>query len=402
MNKILISLSSILLLWSCELQGKSSTASNVLDSDSTATIQELASFTLPDYNNIVYTNKEILAAAPGTKSVIFNAAGDKLYAMNLEGMSIYEFDRATRKVIKEYKFKPTPGTGWDYEKDKPIKSYEEKPVEAALSHQDAILWVSLHNAAGIVPIHVKDITKNKKQAGPNDKTIYVKDNITNKIDTIFVPLIKTGKTPKVIAVSGDNEHLMVSNWHSYNVSVLDINATTYPFGNVTHTIPVSSIPRGIVIDDKAQKSYVSIMGGASLAVIDNQSWTSNHTLKVASNPRHVVQDNDGRLFVSYNKLGQIAAIDPVTEKTLFTASTHAQPRTIMLSKNKKFLFVTCYNSNYVDIFKIEKDKFVKVIDLPCPGKPVGVDIYESEDYLEAWVCSYTTGSITIYKFDKEK
>ena len=68
---------------------------------------------LKAYSTIEYDKKELLHAAPGTKSVLFNNNGSKLYAMNLEGMSIYEFDQATRKVIKEFKFKPTKGTGWD-------------------------------------------------------------------------------------------------------------------------------------------------------------------------------------------------------------------------------------------------------------------------------------------------
>lgn len=71
--------------------------------------------------------------------------------MNLEGMSVYEFDQATRKVVREFKFTPTRGMGWDYNKSRPIASFQEKPVEACLSHDDQILWVSLHNAEGIVP-----------------------------------------------------------------------------------------------------------------------------------------------------------------------------------------------------------------------------------------------------------
>ena len=35
----------------------------------------------------------------------------KLYAMNLEGMSVYEFDQATRKITREFKFKPTQRNG---------------------------------------------------------------------------------------------------------------------------------------------------------------------------------------------------------------------------------------------------------------------------------------------------
>ena len=119
---------------------------------------------LKPYSNIKYEKKELLSAAPGTKSVLFNNNGSKLYAMNLEGMSIAEFDQPTRKILRNFKFKPTKGQGWDYETDKPISSYEEKPVEACLSHNDKILWVSLHNAEGIVPIRIDSISFGAKCA----------------------------------------------------------------------------------------------------------------------------------------------------------------------------------------------------------------------------------------------
>src|SRR4030095_12110590 len=106
------------------------------------------------YSNIIFEKKEMLNSAPGTKSVLFNTSGTKLYAMNLEGMSVYEFDQPTRKVLREFRFRPTKGMGWDYEGDTAIASYEEKPVEACFSNNDKILWVSLHNAGGVIPIMV--------------------------------------------------------------------------------------------------------------------------------------------------------------------------------------------------------------------------------------------------------
>lgn len=81
---------------------------------------------LRPYSDIEYEKKELLTAAGGTKSVLFNTAGTKLYAMNLEGMSVYEFDQASRKISKEFKFTPTRGTGWDYNKSRPIASFQEK------------------------------------------------------------------------------------------------------------------------------------------------------------------------------------------------------------------------------------------------------------------------------------
>lgn len=355
------------------------------------------------YSKLVYEKKEVLKAAPGTKSVLFNTPGTKLYAMNLEGMSVYEFDQPSRKLVREFKFKPTRGTGWDYTKSKPIASFQEKPVEACFSHDDKILWVSLHNADGIVPIRLDDLKMNTARPGKGQltKPLTIIYPGSAKKDSFHVPLITTGKTPKVIARSSDSRHLLVSNWHSYNVSVLEMNETSSPFGKVISTVPVSAIPRGIAVDDVNQKSFVAIMGGSSLAVINNKTWKTDTILQVQNSPRHIVMDTSGHLFVSYNRIGRIACLDARNGAPLFSTNTHAQPRTIALSKNHKFIFVTCYTSDFVDVYKINADNFEKVASLPCGGHPVGVDIFESENRLEAWVCSYQKGEIVVYSFLKK-
>jgi outer membrane protein assembly factor BamB len=323
--------------------------------------------------------------------------------MNLEGMSVYEFDQSTKKITREFKFTPTRGMGWDYNKSRPIASYQEKPVEACLSHGDSILWISLHNAEGIIPIWVKDISRNNAVKGGTQKTkpVTVIYPGSTKKDSFYVPLIETGKTPKIISRTADSRHLLVSNWHSRTVSVLETDPLQQPFAKVIREVPVSAIPRGIVVDDQNERSYVAIMGGASLAVLNNRTWKTDTIWQVWSSPRHIVLDNSGHLFVSYNSLATVACLDANTGKTLFTASTHAQPRTIVLSKNQKFLFVTCYTSDMVDVYKINADSFSKVASLPCGGHPVGVDIFEDNERLEAWVCSYSNGSITIYTFKKK-
>lgn len=358
---------------------------------------------LRPYTNLEYEKKELLNAAGGTKSVLFNSTGSKLYAMNLEGMSVYEFDQLSRKISREFKFTPTRGMGWDYNKSRPIASFQEKPVEACFSHDDKILWVSLHNAEGIVPIWVNDFSKNNAITTAEQKTkpVTVIYPGTAKKDSFRVPLIETGKTPKVISRTADSKYLLVSNWHSRNNSVLEMDETKMPYGKVISTVPVTAIPRGIVVDDKNNKSYIAIMGGASIVRVDNTTWKEDSVLNVWSSPRHVVMDTSGHIFVSYNSLGTIACLDAATGKSLFTAKTHAQPRTIVLSKNHKFIFVTCYSSDYVDVYKINSDNFEKVASLPCGGHPVGVDVFENDDKLEAWVCSYSSGSISIYSFKKK-
>ncbi len=355
------------------------------------------------YSNIEYEKKELLVAAGGTKSVIFNSSGTKIFAMNLEGMSVYEFDQASRKITREFKFTPTRGMGWDYNKSRPINSFQEKPVEACFSHGDEILWVSLHNAEGIIPIWVNDFSKNTGKISTEQKTkpVTVIYPGSDKIDSFRVPLLMTGKTPKVINKTADSKYLLVSNWHSRTISVLQMDTAIYPFGKVISTIPVSAIPRGIAVDNNTGLSYIAIMGGSSITVISNSVWMKEDEINVSASPRHLVMDTSGHLFVSYNSLGSIACIDAASGKQLFAANTHAQPRTIVLSKNYKFIFVTCYSSDYVDVYKINADNFEKVASLPCGGHPVGVDVFEDNEKLEAWVCSYSSGSISIYSFKKK-
>lgn len=404
MHTIISIISFYFLTVGCQSSGRSNKPI-----DDTAAKKIVVTDTIPSppllkpYSEIEFEKKEVLVSAPGTKSVIFNSSGSKLYAMNLEGMSVYEFDQPSRKIAREFRFTPTRGMGWDYAKSRPIPSFQEKPVEACFSHGDSILWVSLHNAEGIVPIWVNDFSKNNAVTTAEQKTkpVTVLYPSTQKKDSFRVPLIETGKTPKVIAQTADSKFLLVSNWHSRTVSVLEMDAAAYPYGKVISTVPVSAIPRGIAVDDKNKKSFVAIMGGSSLAVLNNDTWKSDTIVNVWSSPRHIVMDTSGHLFVSYNSLNTIACLDAATGKSLFTASTHSQPRTIVLSKNHRFIFVTCYTGDMVDVYKINSDNFEKLASLPCPGHPVGVDVFEDDNKLEAWVCSYGNGAINVYSFKKK-
>ena len=206
---------------------------------------------------------------------------------------------------------------------------------------------------------------------------------SSRKDSFLVPLISTGKTPKVIARTTDSRYLLVSNWHSHTISILELNKDVYPYGKIVSTVPVSAIPRGIVVDDRNKRTYIAIMGGSTLAVINNESWQLDTSLNVWSNPRHIVMDTSGHIFVSFNSLGTVACLEAATGKALFSAATHSQPRTIVLSKNHRFLFVTCYSGDMVDVYKINPDSFTKIASLPCPGHPVGVDVFEDDNKLEA-------------------
>ncbi len=353
---------------------------------------------LKPYSNLQYVRTEEVMAEPGTKSVVFEPSKKRLYAMNLEGMSVAEYNRASRKISQVYRFDRTKGTGWDYERNRPISSWEEKPVEAWITNNGRMLWVSLHNAGGIVGIRIDSVDKNK--GGPvKSKRIQV-ENATGQKTPIDVPFYATGETPKVIISTADDKQLLVSNWHSKTISVLDLSPE-HPYAQLKKDLRVPAIPRGMVSDPVRKKTFVAIMGSTSLGVINESTWTLDTILRISGSPRHILRDSSGRLFVSYNSQARLVCLDPDTGKTLFSISTAAQPRTIVLSQNQQFVFVTGYSSNKLEVYKIYNDRFEQVASLNCPGHPVGVDLYEDNNKIEAWVCSYQGGKLRVFSFDKK-
>ena len=86
---------------------------------------------------------------------------------------------------------------------------------------------------------------------------------------------------------------------------------------------------------------------------------------------------------------------------MFTAKTAKQPRTIALSKDGRYLFVTCYDGNKMEVYKVEDNEFTRLYSLPCYGKPVGADVVETADKTEVWVCNYVKGNIKIFTFNKQ-
>lgn len=359
-------------------------------------IEEIAA-PLKPYERLSHTTTELVSAEPGTKSVLFDLQRKRLYAMNLEGMSIAEYDRATRRPVRYFRFEKTQGRGWDYTNKRSIPSWEEKPVEAWLTHQDRVLWVSLHNASGIVGIRVDSLDKNIGNT-EKAKRIAVSDS-TGQVTNITVPLFITGATPKIIIATPDEKKLLVSNWHAKSIRVLDLLPTS-PYARLSTSIRMPEIPRGMVSDPIRKKTYVAIMGGYSLAVLDEQEWKTDTILPIGGSPRHILRDSSGRLLVSYNAQARLACLNPDNGKTLFSISTAAQPRTIALSRNQQFVFVTGYSSDRLEVYKIFSDRFEQVASLSCPGHPVGVDLFENDDRIEAWVCSYQGGNIRVFNFQK--
>jgi len=343
--------------------------------------------------NLIRT--EVIKTGYGTKSVLISPDGEKVYALNLEDMSIYEFDRDTKRLERILHFKKTPGTGYNYREKKWTHSYQEKPVEGCFTHQGRYLWISLHNAGGVVVWDLKDSLTSLK--GFPHKKVFIKYIKTGISITRNLPFFKTGKTPKIIAKSRDGKYLFVSNWHSSTVSIIDISSNNPIHWKKIRDIPTGRLPRGLAISEDNKLLYIAQMGIDIIKIIEIGKWEKTGLIHTAINPRHLVIDGH-YLYVSINIKGEVMKIDLYTKKIVKVSKTGHLARTLALSPSGKYLFVVSYKDNVLDVFNTED--LTRISRLKTGIHPVGVATYQYKDTIEVWACDYS-GSINIFTF-KEK
>jgi len=335
---------------------------------------------------------EVIKAGYGTKSVLISPDRKKVYAFNLEDMSVYEFYRKTRKLGRILRFKKNPGTGYNYTEKKWIHSYQEKPVEGCFTHQGRYLWISLHNAGGIVVWDLKDSLASIKDF-PHKK-VFIKDLKTGITNSGDLPFFKTGKTPKIIAKSQDEKYLFVSNWHSSTVSVIDISSDNPVHWKKIKDIATGRLPRGLAVSEDNKLLYIAQMGSDIIKIIEIGTWKEKGLIHTTINPRHLFIDGH-YLYVSINIGGKVMKIDLSTKKILKISKTGHLARTLALSPSREYLFVVCYKDNILDVFKTAD--LTRVLRLKTGSHPVGVAVYQDKSIIEAWVCDYS-GRINVFTF----
>jgi DNA-binding beta-propeller fold protein YncE len=342
-------------------------------------------------------NTETIPAGSGVKSVIISPDGSKVYSANLEGMSVYEFERNTRTIIRKLAFAPTPGKGYNYTTKEEIDSYEEKPVEQHITHNGRYLWVSLHNAGGVVVWDLENGDTAVEGRPFKEATIRYKDGSKPKQHAKLL-LLKTGKTPKVITSSPDGSYLFVANWHSNTVSIIDIS-TPEPSRWKKISDIKARIPRGLIVSEDSKTLYIAEMGAEDIMVIDLDKMKKIDNIHVGLNPRHLVL-NHGSLFVSLNLGSHLARVD-LDNKVMAQAETCYLPRTIGIPRNSGAVFSVCYKGDKLQAFSSDDMRLIGEWD--AGPRPVGLDVYssdEDENTFEVWVANYTAGTLTVYTFKK--
>lgn len=312
------------------------------------------------------------------KSIVYNGNGifSAQNMMYRHTVTLYTADGELISTIKDNSDLKSYGFD-EYKSD----SYLGGPVEACFSDEGKYLWVSNYSMVG------KEFVREGCDACIGEKYdpsfIYKINTETHEIENV----IKVGAVPKYLAINETTQKMVVTNWTSSDVSIIDLTTE-----KEIKRIKVGSHPRGVDITKDGSIAYVTVMGSTKIATINMKTYDVGYITDVGRSPRHLVLDkNDDFLYCSVNSSNKIVKIDLESNERL-TCTTKAGPRTMVLSDNQRYLYVVNY---FTDSFQKVDAGTMKVVETVETGHhPIGITA--NWETSEIWVACYE-GRIQIFK-----
>ena len=257
------------------------------------------------------------------------------------------------------------------------------PVEAAFSPDHRDVYVSNYSmyGAGFGP-EGSDSCPASNPYSPS--YVYRVNTKTLTVDKV----IAVGKVPKYVAVTPDGRYLLVSNWCSYDLSVVSLATNTE-----VARLPIGPWPRGIAVNPASTIAYVAEMGGRNIAVINLATLATSWILNVGGAPRHLVMDPTGRyLYATLNADGTVAKIDLSDNAIVAKVATGTEPRSMAISPDGTALYVVNYDSN--SMTKVATATMQVTQQVSTPSHPIGVTYDPATN--RVWVAAYS-GAILVYQ-----
>jgi YVTN family beta-propeller protein len=322
--------------------------------------------------------KTIVSAEISPKSVVSSGTG-YVFAQNMMYKhTITVYDSRTAKLVKTIDDEITAA-------EFHIKGHGETirgaPVECAFTPDGRFAFVSNYSMYGSGFVEGHDACS---PGGASDSYVYRVSLADLEIDKV----IKVGEVPKYLAVTPDQKYLLVSNWCSYSLSVIDIHTS-----KVVKTVPLGPYPRGIAVSPDSRTAYVAVMGTADIAVVDLTDFSLSWIKGVGAGPRHLCMAGNGKyLYATLNNEGNVAKIDPRKGAVVDRVYTGSEPRSMAIAPDGKSLFVVNYNSSTMSQIRTSD---MKVIDsVGTNSLPIGIT-YDAPTK-SVWLCCYT-GSIMVFE-----
>ena len=254
------------------------------------------------------------------------------------------------------------------------------PVEAAFSPGGLFAYVTNYSmyGSGFGPEGKDTCTP----ASGTDRSFTYRVNLESmRIDHVY----RVGSVPKVVAVTPDGGRVLVTNWCSWDMNV--INAAT---GKGVRTLPLGAYPRGIAVSKDGRFALVAIMGSSHLLRVDLRNYRTRQ-IEVGSGPRAVALSDDAKTaYVTLNAEGKVAKVNLRTG-AVSRSSTGNAPRSLTRSTDGTALYVVNYESGTVSKLNSRNMRVLQTINA-CVH-PIGIT-YEPTTR-RVWVACYS-GEILVF------
>jgi YVTN family beta-propeller protein len=254
------------------------------------------------------------------------------------------------------------------------------PVEAAFTPNAKYVYVSNYSmyGSGFGPEGSDTCTPSSAQAaGDTDSYVYRINVSTLAIDQV----IKVGLVPKYVTVTPNGRYLLVSNWCSYDLSIVDIAKA-----KEVARLPMGAYPRGLAVSPDSKTAYVAIMGSDEVVKVNLATLKVEGSFVVGDSPRHLVMSPNGRyLYVSLNGPGDVVKVNLADDRVIATAHTGVEDRSLAISTDGRSLYVVNYDSN--TITKLRASDLHILQTFPTGVHPIGIT-YDATTG-DVWVAVYS-------------
>lgn len=216
------------------------------------------------------------------------------------------------------------------------------------------------------------------------------DSFVYRIDTERLAIdqvIPVGAVPKYVTVTPDDRHVLVTNWCTYDLSIIDVAA-----GSEVERIEIGRFPRGIAVSSDSRTAWIAVMGSLDIAVVDLETFEVTWLKGVGTSPRHLVLSPDDRwLYATLNGDGRVVKIDTETGEVVASVRTGAAPRSMDISTDGASLYVVNYNDDTMS--KVTTADMHEVQEVPTNEHPIGITYDPATG--NVWVANYS-GTIMVF------
>ena len=323
-----------------------------------------------------------LTADLASKSVVASGHG-LFFAQNMMYRhTITVFDRDENLVATIEDTVDLAAFGLDVEPGE----YRGAPVEAAFGPDGRYGYVSNYRMYG--PGYSSTASDDcGRGEGQNSFVYRIDTELIGSQGSPIDQVYEVGSVPKFLAVTPDDTYLLVSNWCSFDLSVIALES-----GELIGSVPLGRHPRGIVVSSDAKTAYVTVMGGSDIAVIDLSSFETEWIKGVGPAPRHLVLSPDDRiLYATLNGAGTVIKIDLESGEVIDSVRTGIAPRSMAIADDGRTLYVVNYESDTMS--SVRASDFEILQTLKTAHHPIGIT-FDAESR-EVWVSAYS-GVIHVY------